>query len=93
MVQDPAYNHPEVPLDRGVYKAFSETFNQGGKMHGQSSPVDCSVKDPAKMPLWEDCSAAIASGIQNLIVGLLQGRKGGNWWATVSIQVPALHVA
>jgi len=86
LVQDPAYNKPGVPLDRGVYNSFSETFenDNADMMYGQSSEIDCSVGDGSKLAQQEDCYAALATGMMHPVVGLLQGRKGGQWWASVS---------
>jgi hypothetical protein len=53
-------------------------------MHALSSDIDCSVQDVGKTPLQEDCPAAIATGMMRPIVGLLRGRNGGQWWASVS---------
>lgn len=75
-----------MPLDRGVYNSFSETFenDNADMMYGQSSEIDCSVGDASKLAQQEDCYAALATGIMHPVVGLLQGRKGGQWWASVS---------
>jgi hypothetical protein len=83
-VQDPAYNNPGVPLDRGIYNSFAETFEDKDKMHGQASEIDCNIQVVNAMANREDCSAAIATGMLTPIVGLLAGRKGGQWWASVS---------
>jgi len=83
-VQDPAYNKPGVPLDRGVYSSFAETFEPPKKMQALDSKIDCGVKDASTMAKQEDCAAAIASGTMHPVVGLMQGKKGGQWWASVS---------
>ncbi|KAI4686443.1 uncharacterized protein J4E84_005722 [Alternaria hordeiaustralica] len=77
---------PDVPLDRGVYNSFSETFenDNADMMYGQSSEIDCSVGDASKLAQQEDCYAALATGMMHPVVGLLQGRKGGQWWASVN---------
>lgn len=86
LVQDPAYNMPGVPLDRGVYNSFSETFENGNPdmMYGQSSEIDCAVGDVNNLAMQEDCYAALATGMMHPVVGLLQGRNRGQWWASVS---------
>jgi len=77
---------PGVPLDRGVYNSFSETFenNNADMMYGQSSEIDCAVGDVNNLAMQEDCYAALATGMMHPVVGLLQGRNGGQWWASVS---------
>jgi len=74
-----------VPLDRGVYNSFSETFenDNADMMYGQSSEIDCAVGDASKLAQQEDCYAALATGMMHPVVGLLQGRRGGQWWASV----------
>lgn len=54
-------------------------------MQALSSEVSCKVDDPEKAALATDCAAAIASGAMHPVVGLMQGKKGGQWWASVSL--------
>ncbi|KAH7084167.1 hypothetical protein FB567DRAFT_580786 [Paraphoma chrysanthemicola] len=89
--QDPAYNNPGVPLDRGLYQSFAETFEDSDKIHGQTSEIDCNIQDVNQLANREDCSAAIATGMLTPVVALLAGRKDGQWWAS-SVHSCALQI-
>jgi hypothetical protein len=87
--QDAAYNQPGVPLDRGVYNSFAEIFEDQPKFSALTSDIDCKYEDTSKMAVKEDCMAALAGGMMHPIVGLMQGKKGGQWWASVSYPNPS----
>ncbi|KAL8770091.1 MAG: hypothetical protein Q9209_004129 [Squamulea sp. 1 TL-2023] len=76
-LQDPAYNHSGVPLDRGDYDAVSATW--GLEVNALSGLSEISCEDIGdKSALADDCSKAMPSWL----AGIAEKRpKGGQYWA------------
>ncbi|KAL8787177.1 MAG: hypothetical protein Q9213_002393 [Squamulea squamosa] len=75
--QDPAYNHPGVPLDRGDYEAVSATW--GLEVNALSGLSEITCEDIGdKSALADDCSKAMPAWL----AGVAERRpKGGQFWA------------
>jgi hypothetical protein len=80
--QDVAYNHPGVPLDRGIYDAFAATFEDPIRIQGSTSTIECATDDSS--PIMEDCANAMIAPLYNPGMGSLRGKKDGQWWSGVS---------
>ncbi|KAL9594699.1 MAG: hypothetical protein Q9219_006884 [cf. Caloplaca sp. 3 TL-2023] len=76
-VQDPAYNHPGVPLDRGDYEAVSATWGLEVNALSGISEITCEdIGDESALAV--DCSMAMP----DWLAGATESRpKGGQYWA------------
>ncbi|KAL8995624.1 MAG: hypothetical protein Q9169_004667 [Polycauliona sp. 2 TL-2023] len=77
-MQDPAYNHPGVPLDRGEFEAVSATWGLQVNALSGLSEISCDNSGD-KSALASDCSSAIT---EKGLAGTVESRpKGGQYWA------------
>ena len=84
--QDPAYQKPGVPLDRGTAQAFAAAWADTDTISTSSDDVKCETSDGS--PIVADCTHAFATLLQFPGMGVLHGKKGGTWWAGVSALLP-----
>ena len=76
--QDPAYNHPGVPLPRDDYEAFAATFEDGiGALSG-TSEITCETDDSS--PLADDCTIAMETFSRFATQTVEPRKKGGLSW-------------
>ena len=80
--QDPAYQKPGVPLDRGTAAAFAAAWADVDTISASANDVKCETSDNS--PLMLDCTHAFASLLGSPGMGALHGKNGGTWWAGVS---------
>lgn len=81
--QDPAYQKPGVPLDRGTAEAWAAVWADTDSISASSDDVKCETSDAS--PAMDDCTHAFNSLLQSPSVGVLHGKKDGTWWAGVSL--------
>lgn len=81
--QDPAYQKPGVPLDRGTSEAWAAVWADADSISTSSkNDVACEVSND--IPSMDDCTHAFESLLQFPGQQILHGKKGGSWWAGVS---------
>ena len=85
--QDPAYQKPGVPLDRGTAEAWAAVWADTDSVSASSDDVKCETSDAS--PAMDDCTHAFNSLLQSPSVGVLHGKKDGTWWAGVSLPLAA----
>lgn len=85
--QDPVYQKPGVPMDRGMQEAWAETWGKEDLTAAdKDSPVKCETSDGS--PKVEDCRHAFGSLLQNPQVPVTAGKKGKTYWAGVCFFSP-----
>ncbi|PLN85513.1 hypothetical protein BDW42DRAFT_160637 [Aspergillus taichungensis] len=78
--QDPVYQKPGVPMDRGMQEAWAETWGKEDLTAAdKDSPVKCETSGGS--PKVEDCRHAFGALLQSPHVPATAGKEGKTWWA------------
>ena len=73
--QDPAYNHPGVPLPRDEYEAFAATLDDGIEALSGTSDITCETDDSS--PFADDCTAAMGIYFSQFVTAIVQTKEEG----------------
>jgi hypothetical protein len=81
--QDPIYQKPGVPLDRGKYQAFADAWG-GNYLTTTTSSSELWCAKDGQMPTFSDCAAAMANLLANPGSIVPPGKKDDIWQGGVS---------
>ena len=82
--QDPVFRKPGVPLDRGMAEAFAQAWASADIITA-SAGEDNKCGNADDSPLISDCTHAMSSLLAAPGDTVSRGKKGGTWWAGVSV--------
>jgi hypothetical protein len=81
--QDPVYQKPGVPLDRGLQESWALTWEKNDLYGMDDKDITCNTSE--KSPSVEDCLPVLNSSTTFPDGWVSAGLKGKSWWPEVFI--------
>ncbi|CAI6334418.1 unnamed protein product [Periconia digitata] len=78
--QDPVYQKPGVPMDRGLQEAFAQTFKKDDVDGVEDKEIKCSTSDSS--PELDTCLKVLESAASYPDLWVSAGSKNKSWWFT-----------